>query len=138
MGKTVEFKVVGVSFREIDGVKLHPQNLLKLAALHEERQLAEIRGETDEVDIPLTLVRDPANPHDPNAVEVHAPVLGRGDRGWVGFVPAWLAAKLAPSMDRGDVWEARLDRVLISPDSPENPGAQVIMERTLRVAEVPA
>ena len=40
-------------------------------------------------------------------------------------------------MDRGDVWEARLGRVLIAPEHPDRPGAEVIMERTLRVSEEP-
>jgi HIRAN domain len=45
---------------------------------------------------PLELRRDPGNPHDPNAIAVHA---ARGDQ--VGWVPRDLAAELAPELDAG-------------------------------------
>jgi hypothetical protein len=46
---------------------------------------------------PLELRRDPANPHDPNAIQVHP-----GDGGdQVGWVPRELAAELAPELDAG-------------------------------------
>lgn len=136
MGKQVEFKVVGMTFRTAaDGAPFYPANLHRLAEIHEQRQAADVRagGDGSGVPVPLILIRDPENPADPNAVEVHAPILGRGGAGWVGFVPRDLAAKLAPSMDRGDVWEARLDRVLVMPEHPDRPGASVVIERTVRV-----
>ena len=46
---------------------------------------------------PLELRRDPDNPHDPNAIQVH-PSDG-GDQ--VGWVPRELAAELAPELDAG-------------------------------------
>jgi hypothetical protein len=46
---------------------------------------------------PLELRRDPGNPHDPNAIQVH-PADG-GDQ--VGWVPRELAAELAPELDAG-------------------------------------
>jgi HIRAN domain len=48
------------------------------------------------------LRRDPDNPHDPNAIQVH-PSDG-GDQ--VGWVPRELAAELAPGLDAGDSWSA--------------------------------
>jgi hypothetical protein len=45
----------------------------------------------------LELRRDPDNPHDPNAIQVH-PSDG-GDQ--VGWVPRELAAELAPELDAG-------------------------------------
>jgi hypothetical protein len=45
----------------------------------------------------LELRRDPDNPHDPNAIQVH-PADG-GDQ--VGWVPRELAAELAPELDAG-------------------------------------
>lgn len=140
MGKIVEFKAVGMTFRQVDGENVYPANLLRLADEFEARQFDDVRGTgsgSGDVAIPLVLIRDPDNEHDPNAVEIHAPALGRGDIAFIGFVPAWLAEKLAPTIDRGDVWEARLDRVLISPDHPDKPGAQVILERVSQVADVP-
>jgi hypothetical protein len=51
---------------------------------------------------PLELRRDPGNPHDPNAIAVHA--ADDGDQ--VGWVPRELAAELAPDIDSGRVWSA--------------------------------
>jgi hypothetical protein len=44
---------------------------------------------------PLELRRDPDNPHDPNAIQVH-PLDGGAQVGWV---PRELAAELAPELD---------------------------------------
>ena len=49
---------------------------------------------------PLALVRDRDNPHDPNAIAVHA----GGEQ--LGFVPRELAAELAPELDGGRPWSA--------------------------------
>jgi hypothetical protein len=49
---------------------------------------------------PLELRRDPGNPHDPNAIAVHA----GGDQ--LGFVPRELAAEIAPELDAGRAWAA--------------------------------
>jgi HIRAN domain len=48
------------------------------------------------------LRRDPDNPHDPNAIQVH-PSDG-GDQ--VGWVPRELAVELAPELDSGRPWAA--------------------------------
>jgi hypothetical protein len=50
----------------------------------------------------LELRRDPDNPHDPNAIQVH-PAAG-GEQ--VGWVPRELAAELAPELDAGRPWAA--------------------------------
>ena len=50
---------------------------------------------------PLELRRDPDNPHDPNAIAVHA-----GDGQQVGWVPRELAAELAAELDAGRPWSA--------------------------------
>jgi hypothetical protein len=50
----------------------------------------------------LELRRDPANPHDPNAIAVHP--AGGGEQ--VGWVPRELAAELAPELDSGRPWSA--------------------------------
>ena len=50
----------------------------------------------------LELRRDPDNPHDPNAIQVHP--AGGGDQ--VGWVPRELAAELAPELDAGRPWAA--------------------------------
>ena len=51
---------------------------------------------------PLLLRRDPDNPHDHNAIQVH-PADG-GEQ--VGWVPRELAAELAPALDAGAPWSA--------------------------------
>jgi hypothetical protein len=50
---------------------------------------------------PLELRRDAGNPHDPNAIAVHAP--GGEQLGWV---PKEIAAELAPELDAGHAWAA--------------------------------
>jgi hypothetical protein len=47
---------------------------------------------------PLELRRDPANAHDPNAIQVHP----RGGGAQVGWVPRELAEELAPRLDAGE------------------------------------
>ena len=51
---------------------------------------------------PLQLSREPDNPHDPNAIQVH-PRDGGVQAGWV---PRELAAELAPDLDAGLPWSA--------------------------------
>ena len=56
---------------------------------------------------PLALRRDPGNPHDPNAIAVHAVSGGASqpvetaDGEQVGWVPREVAAELAPELDAG-------------------------------------
>jgi hypothetical protein len=50
---------------------------------------------------PLQLRRDPDNPHDPNAIAVHATSGGQ-----LGWVPRELAAELAPRIDAGTPFSA--------------------------------
>lgn len=67
---------------------------------------------------PLELRRDPGNPHDPNAIAVHA-----GEQ--VGWVPRELAAELAPDLDAGRPWSAVVLRELRA--SPRDPRAGLTM-----------
>jgi hypothetical protein len=50
---------------------------------------------------PLELRRDAGNPHDANAIAVHA---AAGEQ--VGWVPRALAADIAPGLDAGDPWSS--------------------------------
>jgi hypothetical protein len=68
---------------------------------------------------PLDLRRDPDNPHDPNAIAVHA---GHEQVGWV---PRELAAELAPRLDGGADWSAVVLREQRS--SPRDPRAGITM-----------
>ncbi|HVE66990.1 MAG TPA: HIRAN domain-containing protein [Solirubrobacteraceae bacterium] len=49
----------------------------------------------------LELRRDPANPHDPNAIAVHAAAGGQA-----GWVPRDVAEAVAASLDEGTPWSA--------------------------------
>lgn len=129
MARSVEFKIVGLTF-----VESYPENLHTAEAALSEAETQAGWSRLDEpVALPVALIRNPDNEFDPNAVEVHLPLLGRR-RSMVGHVPADLAAKLAPSLDRGDEWEARLVRVLVNPEHPDRPGAAVVMECVARRA----
>jgi hypothetical protein len=68
---------------------------------------------------PLTLVREHDNPHDPNAIAVHA----GGQH--IGFVPRELAAELAPQLDDQRPWAAVVLREQRA--SPRDPRTGVTM-----------
>jgi hypothetical protein len=69
---------------------------------------------------PLTLRRDAGNPHDANAVAVD---LETGEQ--LGWVPRELAAELAPALDAGAAWSARVLRE--QRRSPRDPRTGVTM-----------
>lgn len=132
MSKVVEFKAVGLTF-----VGTYPENLQRahdeIVAREQTVGWAFLTEDAPPTGLPVVLVRNPDNEYDENAVEIHLPFLGRRT-GMVGHVPADLAAKLAPSMDRGDEWVARLERVLVNPEHPDRPGALIVMERVSQYA----
>jgi hypothetical protein len=75
----------------------------------------------------LVLRRDPANPHDPNAIAVDTDA---GEQ--LGWVPRELAAELAPDLDAGRPWSAVVLREQRA--SPRDPRTGV----TLLLAPAPA
>jgi hypothetical protein len=68
---------------------------------------------------PLRLVRERGNPHDPNAIAVHA------GGAHIGYVPRELAAELAPELDAQRPWSAVALRE--QRDSPRDPRHGVTM-----------
>ena len=54
-----------------------------------------------EPDATLDLVREPENPYDPNAIQVHS------DEHFIGFVAKQVAEDLAPLMDAGESFTCR-------------------------------
>ena len=70
---------------------------------------------------PLVLRRDPENPHDRNAIAVHA--ADGGDQ--LGWVPREIAAELAPRLDSGETWSALAMRE--SRASPRDPRTGLTM-----------
>ena len=69
------------------------------------------------------LIREPDNPHDPNAIEVSL-----GGVWFMGYVPSWLAKILAPMMDGGRTFLAEFVR------RNEAPGGELV-GLTVRIIE---
>lgn len=107
--------VVGVTF-----VAAYPYNLL---ALRDVSIDAEQRGER----LTVVLVRNPANPHDANAVEVHVPALG--EMAMIGHISRDNAARLAPLMDSGVRFAAEIAGTRIHPNHIDRPGIDVAIAR---------
>lgn len=102
-------RVAGVSF--VDG---YPDNI---TALNDAAVAATLRGEC----LPALLVRNPDNPYDAKAIEVHAPTGG----GMIGHLPRHVAARMAPRIDGGETIAAEITAVVIHPDHPDRPGIDV-------------
>lgn len=73
----------------------------------------------------LKLVRDPDNPHDPNAVAVRS---AKKDT-HLGHLPAALAARIAPEMDAGTFWLIESYEVLVMPGHEDKPGLSLNLRR---------
>lgn len=107
-----DIHVVGVSFCEA-----WPGNLYELETM---QFMAEDMGEP----IPVVLIREPDNPHDPNAIAVHVPSLGE-IMGKVGHVPAALAKRFAPHLDAGEQWQGNITQLRLDHNHPQQPGLQI-------------
>lgn len=143
VGTKVEFKLVGMSFlHQLPYGAQYPEDFVHLHELMEASKVeslgwvvGEALGANKDYGFPpipegpleLTYFRNPDNEFDANAIEVHAPILGR--RSMLGHVPASLAAEVAPSMDAGDEWTILLETVLIDPEYPDKPGALISLTR---------
>lgn len=100
-------RVVGVSF--IDD---YPTNLHRLAIVHTHRRS----------DIEVALVRNPNNPYDNNAIEVR--YMGY----MTGHLSKEVAATVAPLLDVGAEITATVFQVRISPENPNNPGLDLLLD----------
>ena len=69
--------------------------------------------------VPVTLVREPNNEADSNAIKV----MVREQE--VGYIPALTAGQLAKEIDNGETWRGVLDRIVVSPSNPEQPGIRI-------------
>lgn len=106
--------VTGVTF-----VSGYPGTIRALA-----RSVRLAADQDDEVLI-VDLVRVPDNPHDANAIEVHVRELSQQ----IGHVPAELAARLAPELDRGTEWAAWVEKVRLEEEHLDRPGIDIGLER---------
>jgi hypothetical protein len=97
----LRFKAAGVSF-----AKGYPQNLLHVY---------------ESGSIHAVLKRQPDNPYDSNAIRIICVAAG----GSIGHVPREIAEWLAPIMDSGTKIKASLEEVLVNPEHPNRPGAQI-------------
>ena len=137
-------KVVGVSF-----VPGYPDNLHELDKLMKPRlvpyptlngemaqEIAE-KGYEEYVEehgnfmppepLRAVLIRNPNNEYDANAIEVHVPSIG--DNGMIGHLTRPIAARMAPEMDKGVIWSAEVESVLIDPDHLDRPGISITCNR---------
>lgn len=105
------YDVVGVSF-----TPHYPDNLHALSVMQNE---AEATGEP----LAVVLRRNPDNPYDSNAVEVHVPALG--DAGMIGHLTRPIAARFAGDMDSGAEFAAHVHWVRINPSHPDRPGVTI-------------
>jgi len=121
----IEFRAVGLTF-----VNEYPANVDRVAEMVDAAKVATLgwAGEEEASDVEVVLIRDPNNEHDANAIEVHVPALGR-NRSRIGHMPRSLAERIAPSLDRGDQWDARVASVLVQPEHPDRPGVEITAER---------
>jgi hypothetical protein len=101
-------RVVGVTFA--DGYPLTVQRIVDCMA--------------DGTGVHGQLVRDPANPHDPNAIRVICVAAG----GHIGHVPRSVAARLAPCLDAGISYDVEILDVR-HPNHPDNPGIEARLTR---------
>lgn len=99
--------VVGVTF-----VEDYPTNLHRLSIVHSHRRS----------DIDVELRRDPDNKYDANAVQVR--YLGY----MVGHLSREVAARIAPLLDSGKEIRATVFQVRISPENPNNPGLDILLD----------
>jgi hypothetical protein len=89
------------------------------AAAHHDQALASGEAAPGRL---LVLRRDPANPHDPNAIAVDTATPPAQQLGWV---PRAVAAELAPELDAGVRWTAMVLREQRA--SPRDPRSGVTM-----------
>jgi hypothetical protein len=111
-----EVKVVGVSF-----VPAYPDNLWALQGVADEASLKQ-------EPLAAILIRNPDNPYDANAIEVHVPALG-DEWAFIGHIVAPVAARLAPELDSGVIWAAEVVDVLINSEHMDRPGISIRCER---------
>jgi HIRAN domain len=97
-------KLRGVTYAPDYPASLHRLQAQLIVARSENRSLV------------VDLVRDPGNPDDCNAISVR--VAGAH----IGWVPAPIAAKFAPQLDRGERWRATVGEVVVTPQRDDQPG----------------
>jgi hypothetical protein len=104
-----EVGVVGVTFRG----SAYPQNVFEIAS-H--------LGVTGRP-LRCSLVREPDNPVDKNAVKV----VYKGSH--IGYLPKGVASLLADEATDGVEWVAVVDRIIVSPENPDQPGIRLKVSR---------
>lgn len=107
--------VVGVTF-----TPTYPNNLHTLEQMQMD---ADMMGER----LAVVIVRQPDNPYDANACEVHVPALGV--EAFVGHLTRPLAARLAPELDAGAKWRGSVVFVKIHDEHQDRPGLEIHLER---------
>lgn len=120
LSKKFSVRVVGVTF-----VPTYPRNLYALDDMY--------KNNGDGAPLAVVLVRNPANQHDSNAIEVHVPALGQ--YAMLGHLPAAIAKRMAPSLDTGEQWSASVEAVQVNPEHMDRPGISIECARVDEPAE---
>lgn len=100
----ISTRIAGVSFSDD-----YPDNLKLLTESH--------------FFLEASLIREPDNEHDPNAIAV----LCGGSL--IGRLPRSLAEKLAPKLDAGEKWRVIKAEILIHPEHEDRPGVEIKLEK---------
>lgn len=99
-------KIVGVSFSQN-----YPDNIFSIAY-----EVA--MGKTD-----CRLIREPQNTHDKNSIRVDINGVP------IGHLPRLIAMILAPSIDKGDIWYAKVESIVVSKQNINQPGLKISVWR---------
>lgn len=100
--------VIGIDTK-IAGVQSYPKETTRL--YFKLKNSGALEPHTNRTELPLVLIRDKSNEHDPNAIAVYTEADRSSVRRKIGHVPAELARELAPLMDRGHKFEATLQKI---------------------------
>lgn len=87
-------------------------------------RIAMIEAAADAEGLAVVLKREPSNPHDINAIEVHVPALGHR----VGHIPRHIALKWAPRLDARETPRAWVSWVPVDPGNEHRPGIDIVVD----------
>lgn len=107
LGDVFMTNVVGVTF-----VPGYPANVMSL-----------------NMDDEMSLIREPENEHDSNAIAVHSWPIGP-----IGHIGRGIAERLAPELDAGTKWSVELVEVGINSAHKSNPGVTIRCRRLAKEA----
>lgn len=112
--RTIVVPVVGITF-----APGYPNNIHHLRRVCDQIELSLGREGPA-----VVLKRNPSNPHDANAIEVHVPAIGQ----MIGHVGREHAAKWAPKLDAGETPRCWVESVRVKQGHEDRPGIDIRTE----------